>query len=121
MEKESTLKHLIKAIQHGDLCTVRHQLNDHANKQSVIYTHFGTSGDTLLHYAARYGHLDILRYLVDELNMDIEVYNNDYKRALHEASSMGHYECVRYLIAKGTKIDSLKKADWYVRKSIRFY
>ncbi|XP_056604783.1 ankyrin repeat domain-containing protein 16 [Triplophysa dalaica] len=112
MEKESTLKHLIKAIQHGELCTVKHQLNDHANKQSVIYTHFGTSGDTLLHYAARYGHLDILRYLVDELNMDIEVYNNDYKRALHEASSMGHYECVRYLIAKGTKIDSLKKADW---------
>nr|XP_055046909.1 ankyrin repeat domain-containing protein 16 [Misgurnus anguillicaudatus] len=112
MEDESTLKHLIKAVQHGDLCTVKQQLSEHANKQSIIYTHFGKSGDTFLHYAARYGHLDILRYLVEELNMNIEVYNNDYKRALHEASSMSHYESVRYLIARGAKIDSLKKADW---------
>lgn len=112
MEEESTLKHLIKAVQHGELCTVRQQLSEHVNKQAVIYTHFGKSGDTLLHYAARHGHMDILRYLVEELNMDIEVYNNDYKRALHEASSMSHYECVRYLIARGAKIDSLKKADW---------
>ncbi|XDV24842.1 hypothetical protein PO909_028883 [Leuciscus waleckii] len=113
MEEESTLKHLIKAIQHGELCTVKQQLNEHVNKQSVICTHFGKSGDTLLHYAARHGHMDILRYLVEELNMDIDVYNSDYKRALHEASSMGHCECVRYLIARGAKIDSLKKADWY--------
>uniref|UniRef100_A0A673JZP9 Ankyrin repeat domain 16 n=1 Tax=Sinocyclocheilus rhinocerous TaxID=307959 RepID=A0A673JZP9_9TELE len=112
MEEESTLKPLIKAIQHGVLCTVRQQLNEHVNKQSVIYTHFGKSGDTLLHYAARHGHMEIVRYLVEELNMDIEVYNNDYKRALHEASSMSQYECVRYLIARGAKIDSLKKADW---------
>uniref|UniRef100_A0A8C2PSN4 Ankyrin repeat domain-containing protein 16 n=1 Tax=Cyprinus carpio TaxID=7962 RepID=A0A8C2PSN4_CYPCA len=84
----------------------------HVNKHSVIYTQFGKSGDTLLHYAARHGHLDILHYLVEELNMNIEVYNNDYKRALHEASSMSQYECVRYLIARGAKIDSLKKTDW---------
>uniref|UniRef100_A0A8C1VNQ8 Ankyrin repeat domain-containing protein 16 n=1 Tax=Cyprinus carpio TaxID=7962 RepID=A0A8C1VNQ8_CYPCA len=113
MEEESTLKHLIKAIQLGELCTVRQQLSEHVNKHSVIYTQFGKSGDTLLHYAARHGHLDILHYLVEELNMNIEVYNNDYKRALHEASSMSQYECVRYLIARGAKIDSLKKADWY--------
>ncbi|XP_016139601.1 ankyrin repeat domain-containing protein 16-like [Sinocyclocheilus grahami] len=112
MEEESTLKHVIKAIQHGELCTVRQHLNEHVNKQSVIYTHFGKSGDTLLHYAARHGHMEIVRYLVEELNMDVEVYNNDYKRALHEASSMSQYECVRYLIARGAKIDSLKKADW---------
>uniref|UniRef100_A0A8C1EI91 Ankyrin repeat domain 16 n=2 Tax=Cyprinus carpio TaxID=7962 RepID=A0A8C1EI91_CYPCA len=112
MEEESTLKPLIKAVQHGELCTVRQQLSEHVNKRAVIYTHFGKSGDTLLHYAARHGHVDILRYLVEELNMDIEVYNNDYKRALHEASSMSQYECVRYLIARGAKIDSLKKADW---------
>ncbi|XP_059367877.1 ankyrin repeat domain-containing protein 16 [Carassius carassius] len=112
MEEESTLKPLIKAVQHGELCTVRQQLNEHVNKQAVIYTHVGKSGDTLMHYAARHGHMDILSYLVEELNMDIEVYNNDYKRALHEASSMSHYECVRYLIDRGAKIDSLKKADW---------
>lgn len=113
MEEENTAKLLIKAVQHGELCTVKQHLNELAdNKQTVIYTHFGKSGDTVLHYAARHGHVDILRYLVEELNMDIEVYNSDYKRALHEASSMGHYECVRFLICRGAKVDSLKKADW---------
>ncbi|XP_056311074.1 ankyrin repeat domain-containing protein 16 [Danio aesculapii] len=113
MEAENTVKLLIKAVQHGELWTVKQHLNELAdNKQTVIYTHFGKSGDTVLHYAARHGHVDILRYLVEELNMDIEVYNSDYKRALHEASSMGHYECVRFLIGRGAKVDSLKKADW---------
>jgi len=120
MDEEST-KHLIKAIQHGELCTVKQQLNEHVNKQSVTCIHYGKSGDTLLHYAARHGHMDILRYLVEELSMDIDVYNSDYKRALHEASSMGHCECVRYLIARGAKIDSLKKADWYVKKLFDLY
>ncbi|KAF5901454.1 Rab GDP dissociation inhibitor beta, partial [Clarias magur] len=44
--------------------------------------------------------------------MDVELYNNDYKRALHEASSMSQEQCVRYLIERGAKIDCLKKADW---------
>ncbi|XP_051977018.1 ankyrin repeat domain-containing protein 16-like isoform X1 [Xyrauchen texanus] len=111
MEEENT-KSLIKAIQQGELCSVRRQLNEQVNKQSVIYSHFGKSGDTVLHYAARYGHMNIVRYLVEELDMDIEVFNSDYKRAMHEAASMGHYECLRYLIARGAKIDCLKKADW---------
>uniref|UniRef100_A0A3Q3DBI5 Ankyrin repeat domain-containing protein 16 n=1 Tax=Hippocampus comes TaxID=109280 RepID=A0A3Q3DBI5_HIPCM len=74
--------------------------------------HFGRSGDTLVHYAARHGHLDILDFLVKEIGTDVEVYNNDYKRPLHEAASMGHLACVSYLLQEGAKVDSLKKADW---------
>uniref|UniRef100_A0A6Q2Z000 Ankyrin repeat domain-containing protein 16 n=1 Tax=Esox lucius TaxID=8010 RepID=A0A6Q2Z000_ESOLU len=74
--------------------------------------HFGKSCDTLLHYAARHGHFDIVQFLVKEIKMDIELYNNDYKRALHEAASMGRKECVSYLISQGAKVDCLKKADW---------
>ncbi|TRY54641.1 hypothetical protein DNTS_001621 [Danionella cerebrum] len=111
MEDECALKHLFKAIQHGELCTVVQQLKEVGNER-VIHIHFGKSGDTVLHYAARYGYLDIIRFLIEEMGMDVEVYNNDYKRALHEASSMGHHDCVRYLLAKGAQVDSLKKADW---------
>jgi len=70
------------------------------------------SGDTLLHVAARHGHLHLLVLLLETLGMDVEVANGDYKRPLHEAASMGHRECVSYLLAKGASVDCLKRADW---------
>ncbi|XP_051468481.1 ankyrin repeat domain-containing protein 16 isoform X3 [Apus apus] len=73
---------------------------------------YGRSGDTLLHQAARNGHRDVLAYLVEALEMDLEVFNSDYKRPLHEAASMGHPECVSYLLERGASVDCLKKGDW---------
>ncbi|XP_023590189.1 ankyrin repeat domain-containing protein 16 [Trichechus manatus latirostris] len=72
----------------------------------------GPAGDTLLHCAARHGHRDILAYLAEVWEMDIEATNRDYKRPLHEAASMGHRDCVRYLLGRGASVDCLKKADW---------
>ncbi|XP_022060945.1 ankyrin repeat domain-containing protein 16 [Acanthochromis polyacanthus] len=110
---ENTLKHLVKLTQEGQLSSLEKQitLGGSAVVQAVSSKHFGRSGDTLLHYAARHGHQDIVEYLL-KLDMDVEVYNNDYKRPLHEAASMSHEDCVRYLLQEGAKVDSLKKADW---------
>lgn len=113
MADESVCKLLIKLTQDGHLCKIKRQIEATSEiKQIILNAHLGKSGDTLLHYAARHGHLDVVKYFVEDLNMDVELYNNDYKRALHEASSMSHEQCVRYLIERGAKIDSLKKADW---------
>lgn len=112
MDEENTLKHLIKLTQDGHLSMLRQQVEGKDLIKQAIQAHFGRSGDTLLHYAARHGHFDVLRYLAEDIGMDIELYNNDYKRALHEAASMSHERCVQYLIDRGAKIDSLKKADW---------
>ncbi|XP_026182125.1 ankyrin repeat domain-containing protein 16 [Mastacembelus armatus] len=111
---ENALKQLVKFTQEGQLsCLEKHiTLGGLAAVQSVNSKHFGRSGDTLLHYAARHGHLDIVEYLIKRVGMDVEVYNNDYKRPLHEAASMGHKACVEYLLREGAKVDSLKKADW---------
>ncbi|KAL7882570.1 hypothetical protein SRHO_G00002280 [Serrasalmus rhombeus] len=114
MDEEKTFKPLIKLTQDGHLSVLKDQIEGESGiyfKQH-INAHFGKSGDTLLHYAARHGHFDILRYFIEELGMDIELYNNDYKRALHEAASMSHEQCVQYLIDRGAQIDCLKKADW---------
>ncbi|TSK13302.1 Ankyrin repeat domain-containing protein 16 [Bagarius yarrelli] len=112
MAEENTSKLLIRLTQEGKLCKIKQQIEEIGGIDQLVNAHFGKSGDTLLHYAARHGHLDILRYFVDGLNLDVELHNNDYKRALHEASSMSHEHCVRFLIDKGAKIDCLKKADW---------
>ncbi|KAL7979862.1 hypothetical protein Chor_008200 [Crotalus horridus] len=80
--------------------------------RDVRQKHWEKSGDTLLHVAARHGKLDILRYLIEILGMNVELVNQDYKRPLHEAASMGHRDCVLYLLERRAIVDCLKKADW---------
>ncbi|XP_030295161.1 ankyrin repeat domain-containing protein 16 [Sparus aurata] len=111
---ENSLKLLVKLVQEGQLSSLQEQITSggSAAAQTVSSKHFGRSGDTLLHYAARHGHLDVVEYLLQRVGMDVEVYNNDYKRPLHEAASMSHQDCVSYLLREGAKVDSLKKADW---------
>ncbi|XP_073336485.1 ankyrin repeat domain-containing protein 16 [Pagrus major] len=111
---DKSFKVLVKLTQEGQLSSLEEQitLGGSAAAQTVSSKHFGRSGDTLLHYAARHGHLDVVEYLVQRVGMDVEVYNNDYKRPLHEAASMSHQACVSYLLREGAKVDSLKKADW---------
>ncbi|NWR58626.1 ANR16 protein, partial [Bucorvus abyssinicus] len=104
---------LLRLVQEGQLDLLRDELRpDDALDPAERNQRYGRSGDTLLHHAARYGHWDILAYLVEVLGMDVEAYNSDYKRPLHEAASMGHGECVSYLLDRGASVDCLKKADW---------
>ncbi|CAG5927243.1 ankyrin repeat domain-containing protein 16 [Menidia menidia] len=111
---ENTLKMLVKLTQEGRLSSLEKQISKggSAATNTVSTKHFGRSGDTLLHYAARHGHLKIVEYLIKQLGMDVDIYNSDYKRPLHEAASMSHHECVKYLLWEGAKVDSLKKGDW---------
>lgn len=111
---ENTLKQLSKLTQEGELSPLEKLITLGGSEalQTVRNKHFGRSGDTLLHYAARLGRVDIVEYLIEQVGMDVEVYNNDYKRPLHEAASMSHQACVNYLLREGAKVDTLKKADW---------
>lgn len=112
-----TQKPLPRLTQEGKLSLLKEEIEKADNlSKEVRRMHFGRSGDTLLHYAARHGHLSILSYLVETLEMDVELFNSDYKRPLHEAASMGHRDCVLYLLDQGAAVDCLKKADWYVKE-----
>ena len=110
--KENALSLLVKLTQEGQLSVLRQQLACSDVALAVNGKHFGSSGDTLLHYAARHGHLQVMEFLINEIGMDVEVYNSDYKRPLHEASSMSQISCVAHLLNNGAKVDCLKKADW---------
>lgn len=112
--EENTLKQLLKHTQEGQVASLDELIScgGSAAAETLRGKHFGRSGDTLLHYAARLGHADVVEYLVKRLRMDLEVNNNDYKRPLHEAASMSRETCVSFLLREGAKVDSLKKADW---------
>lgn len=110
---EDKVKRLIRLTQEGNLDFIKEEVcKCESVRTAMVKGHFGRSGDTALHYAARRGHPEILTYLVEELGADVELLNSDYKRALHEAASMGHAVCVRYLLARGAMVDPVKKADW---------
>ncbi|XP_062990032.1 ankyrin repeat domain-containing protein 16 [Elgaria multicarinata webbii] len=113
MAEGESQKLLPRLIQEGKLPLLKEEIERVGDVNKDVRTqHFGRSGDTLLHYAARHGRLNILSYLVETLDTDIELFNNDYKQPLHEAASMGHRDCVLYLLDRGAAVDCLKKGDW---------
>lgn len=100
---------VLKAAQSGDLPALKSALHDEEQKLAMCRN---SGGDTPLLLAARHGHVDVLRYLHEELALSLEQANADQKRALHEAAGASRPECVLYLLSHGAQVDSFKRADW---------
>lgn len=100
-----------KAAQHGNLDHLKKLHASYGRKSAILNAPYEKSGDTVLHIAARCGHLNLVEYLV-ALGADVEASNFDGKRPLHEAAQSGHAPCVQSLLRAGAQIDSLKRADW---------
>ena len=62
-------------------------------------------GRTLLHYAAREGHLEVVKYLINKGSNINEKDNYGGRIPLHYAAMNEHLEVVKYLINKGANID----------------
>ncbi|XP_003747263.1 ankyrin repeat domain-containing protein 16-like [Galendromus occidentalis] len=106
---ESLRKKLFNAAKSGDASVI---ITSKGQDRSALL--HPASSDTVLHVAARYGHLDVIRALLENLNLDylLTAVNQDGKCALHEAAQNKHVPVARYLIQKGTAVDVLKRADW---------
>ena len=64
--------------------------------------------------AAEHGHLDIVKYLVEELKCDVEsseLYDLNSFSPLHLASKNGYLDIVRYLIEKNAKLQCFGGKD----------
>jgi len=60
---------------------------------------------TPLHYAARYGHLSVVEYLVNQ-KADINAKDGDDYTPLHFSAENGHLSVVEYLINQKADINS---------------
>ena len=56
-----------------------------------------SNGNYLIHLASENGHIDIVKYLVDELLCDINCFDGNKASPLHLAASNGHLAIVEYL------------------------
>ena len=87
-ENLEALKYLVK--EHGASLTARYP-----------------NGKTLLHLAVYKGCLPIVKWLVEEMDCDIEECDNDFTNAVLWASSNGHLKIIKYLVKNGASLQSV--------------
>ncbi|XP_060532811.1 serine/threonine-protein phosphatase 6 regulatory ankyrin repeat subunit A-like [Cylas formicarius] len=72
-----------------------------------------TTGDTLLHIAAKQGHKPIVQYLLCECPpIIVNCRNKLNKTPLHEALQSSHYDICTLLITMGADLNAIKGGDW---------
>ena len=62
------------------------------------------SNRTALHKAAFWGHIDAVKFLVDECHLKVNVQDFSGDTPLHDAVRFGHKEIAQFLIAKGADL-----------------
>ena len=85
----------------------------------IFFTDMGTDiylkdslGWNCLHIAARYGHLNLLKTLLQKHNFDMYMKDNDGWTALHHSAKYGSYELVRFLADMGTDLYLKNNFGW---------
>ena len=89
---------LIRASKDGDLGKVKYLVEvEHVDPHSCRDSEYDA---TPLHWASIYGHLDIVRYLVEEQQCDVECRDKYGGTPLHCAALGGRLDIVQYLISE---------------------
>ncbi len=108
---------LFKACEQGDLQTLEQSLN------SLSSSDIGLIRDeqkaTLVHHAARYGHLHILEYLIEKKHLDISQLRTEHgATCAHDAAVCDQVQVLHYLFhyhQLNNKQPLVQKLRWTVR------
>ena len=70
-----------------------------------------TKGNTALHLACIYGHLEVVQYLASEIKLNLDILNLDGQTCFHLASKHGQFLIMQYLSSINANI-SCKNEKW---------
>jgi ankyrin repeat domain-containing protein 50 len=87
------IKYIFKACQNGDLCTMQKLIKNKGYNVNVT----NTWGNTLLHIASEYGHIEIVDYLVSN-GANVNLLNGFQNTPLSVACFYEHIDIVSYLL-----------------------
>jgi hypothetical protein len=76
------------------------EMKEYILSRDDVWTDHYKNGNTLLHYAANRGYLDVVKLLLEK-GAGVNSRNDDGRTPLHEAMSYRHYDVARFLIEKG--------------------
>ncbi|CAH1796087.1 unnamed protein product [Owenia fusiformis] len=102
------------AAREGKVCRLKMFL-DHKNEEEVkMLCHAKTNGGTPLIMGCRHGHIDVVEYLIDSCNVDIEQTGSvtfdgetiEGAPPLWSAAAAGHKHIVEFLISKGAGVNN---------------
>lgn len=103
---------LHEAAQYGDMEWIDEQLSDHPEWIS----HYDIDGQLMLHFAAKAGHIDLVKYLVEKGPGYINFKNIRYRTPLYWAAQNAGTvdnceEIAMYLIEHGADINTVSKDE----------
>jgi ankyrin repeat protein len=101
---QQVCRYLIEAAISGDVNTTKKWM--YCNSDSCAP--HGENSDTPLMLAARYGHVEVVRVLL-EGGADVQWASNNMYTALHRAAWKGHLEVCRLLLDSGAKVNALER------------
>ncbi|WP_264682379.1 MULTISPECIES: ankyrin repeat domain-containing protein [unclassified Wolbachia] len=99
---------LIEEVDQGNIQAVKNFIEQGGNIEAK-----DNDGWTLLHYAAWKGRKEIVEFLVDEEEANINAKaNGDSKKPIHAAAKAGHKEIVEFFLSKGIGVDDADNDKW---------
>jgi len=104
-----TIKQLIKSNSYHNINiqTVKQLIE--SNNYRDINNKYGICEETLLHHAAYYNHIEIVKYLVSVASngsgASIDAFDNNHNTPLRNASLVGNLDIVKFLIKSGANVN----------------
>ena len=90
---------LLRACQEGDLRNVKRLVTFYGIDPRTVRD-CTQRNYTPLHWAAVFGHIDIVKFLVEEMNCDVECRDDSRNTPLHRAALAGRLNVLQYFIEK---------------------
>jgi len=97
-----------RAAQDGELTTIKRLIT----KEQDANRPYGDYNWTPLHYAAWNGRVEIVEYLVNNTNVDINVQTSDGCTALYLATQKDHEKIVEILLSRNADTELKLKGQW---------
>ncbi|MCL7027070.1 hypothetical protein MKW94_000026, partial [Papaver nudicaule] len=101
---------LFNAAFTGQLNRFKRLALDHARDEGIGVTeaiaNLRDNGKGLLHYAAEGGRLEVCRYLIETLKLDVDSKSKNGSTPLYWATAKKDADTVRYLLEKGANADA---------------
>ena len=101
-DRESVLTPLDRAAWNGSMEIVK-----------MMVEGYGAKSDCAVYDAAFKGNADVVSYLIDKWNFDVNHVDAKYGTLLIKAAAGGHTQLCKILVGKGAKVDFVPEASWF--------